>query len=168
MLLFFVYSYVMKNTIIFDLDGTIALVDKRREVSKLPDGKMNWEEWFNPSNIKLDEPNEPVIKMAQLFAEDGFNIVIFSGRSDRTKYSTRSWLSQNKVPFNKLVMRPHKTKNFVPDDILKKDMLDKHLDINDIFMVVDDRQKVVDMWRSLGLICLLLLTKLLKRHLFMK
>ena len=151
MSLFFVYSYIMKNTIIFDLDGTIALVDKRREVSKLPDGKMNWEEWFNPSNIKLDEPNEPVIKMAQLFAEDGFNIVIFSGRSDRTKYSTRSWLSQNKVPFNKLVMRPHKTKNFVPDDILKKDMLDKYVDIDDVFLVVDDRDKVVKMWRSLGL-----------------
>ena len=43
--------------------------------------------------------------------------------------------------------------NFVSDEILKKDMLVKHLDINDIFMVVDDRQKVVDMWRSLGLIC---------------
>ena len=141
----------MKNTIIFDLDGTIALVDKRREVSKLPDGKMNWNEWFNPSNIKLDKPNEPVIKIVQLFAEDGFNIVIFSGRSDRTKYSTRSWLSQNKVPFNKLVMRPHKTKNFVPDDILKKDMLDNYVDIDDVFLVVDDRDKVVKMWRSLGL-----------------
>ena len=151
MSLFFVYSYIMKNTIIFDLDGTIALVDKRREVSKLPDGKMNWKEWFNPSNIKLDELNEPVIKMAQLFAENGFNIVIFSGRSDRTKYSTRSWLSQNKVPFNKLVMRPHKTKNFAPDDILKKDMLDKYVDIDDVFLVVDDRDKVVKMWRSLGL-----------------
>ena len=143
----------MKNTIIFDLDGTIALVDKRREASKLPDGKMNWDEWFNPSNIKLDEPNEPVIKMAQLFAEDGFNIVILSGRSDKTERTTRSWLSRNRVPFHKLVMRPHKTMNFVPDDILKKDMLDKHADINDIFMVVDDRQKVVDMWRDLGLTC---------------
>ena len=141
----------MKNTIIFDLDGTIALVDKRREASKLPDGKMNWDEWSNPSNIKLDEPNEPVIKMAQLFAEDGFNIVIFSGRSDKTERTTRSWLSRNRVPFHKLVMRPHKTMNFVPDEILKKDMLDKHIDIDDIFMVVDDRQKVVDMWRSLGL-----------------
>ena len=141
----------MKNTIIFDLDGTIALVDKRREASKLPDGKMNWDEWSNPSNIKLDEPNEPVIKMAQLFAEDGFNIVIFSGRSDKTEHTTRSWLSRNRVPFHKLVMRPHKTMNFVPDEILKKDMLDKHIDIDDIFMVVDDRQKVVDMWRSLGL-----------------
>jgi hypothetical protein len=51
-------------------------------------------------------------------------------------------------------MRPHKTMSFIPDEVLKKDMLDKHLDINNIFMVVDDRQKVVDMWRSLGLTCL--------------
>ena len=48
-------------------------------------------------------------------------------------------------------MRPHKTMNFIPDEILKKDMLDNHVDIDDVFLVVDDRNKVVDMWRSLGL-----------------
>ena len=140
-----------KNTVIFDLDGTLANIDVRRKLATKPNDKLDWDVFFDPSNIKLDVPNEPVVKMAQLFAEDGFNIVIFSGRSDRTKYSTRSWLSQNKVPFNKLVMRPHKTKNFVPDDILKKDMLDKYVDIDDVFLVVDDRDKVVKMWRSLGL-----------------
>jgi hypothetical protein len=40
---------------------------------------------------------------------------------------------------------------FMPDDILKKKMLDTFVDINDVFLVVDDRQKVVDMWRSLDL-----------------
>ena len=147
-----------RNTIIFDLDGTLALIEKRRiKAGKSADGKetkkMDWDVFHDPSNIHLDEPNIPVIKMAQLFAEDGFNIVIFSGRSDKTEHTTRSWLSRNRVPFHKLVMRPHKTMNFVSDEVLKKDMLDKHLDINDIFMVVDDRQKVVDMWRSLGLTC---------------
>ena len=144
----------MKNTIIFDLDGTLALIDKRRELSTKPNGKIDFNKLHDPSLIKHDKPNWPVIKMSQLFAEQGFKIVIFSGRSDKTATATLSWLSQSKVPFNKLVMRPYKTKNFVPDEVLKKDMLDKHLDINDIFMVVDDRQKVVDMWRSLGLICL--------------
>ena len=144
----------MKNTIIFDLDGTLALIDKRRELARKPNGKIDFNKLHDPSLIKHDKPNWPVIKMAQLFAEQGFKIVIFSGRSDKTATATLSWLSQSKVPFNKLVMRPYKTKNFVPDEVLKKDMLDKHLDINDIFMVVDDRQKVVDMWRSLGLICL--------------
>ena len=40
---------------------------------------------------------------------------------------------------------------FMPDEILKKVMLDTFVDINDVFLVVDDRQKVVDMWRDLGL-----------------
>ena len=49
-------------------------------------------------------------------------------------------------------MRPHKTMNFVPDEILKKHMLDNApFHIDDVFLVVDDRQKVVDMWRDLGL-----------------
>ena len=44
-----------------------------------------------------------------------------------------------------------KDRHFMPDDILKKDMLDKYVDIDDVFLVVDDRNKVVKMWRSLGL-----------------
>ena len=48
-------------------------------------------------------------------------------------------------------MRDSNASHFVPDEILKKDMLDKHADIDDVFLVVDDRNKVVDMWRSLGL-----------------
>ena len=140
-----------KNIIIFDLDGTIALIDKRRDLARKPNGKIDFKILHDPSNIYLDKPNLPVIRMAQLFAQDGFNIVIFSGRSDKTKFTTKSWLTHNRVPFHKLVMRPHKTMNFIPDDILKRDMLDTHVDINDIFMVVDDRQKVVDMWRNLGL-----------------
>ena len=146
-------SYIrgMKNTIIFDLDGTLALIDKRREVSTKPNGKLDWGKFFNSTNIKLDEPNLPVIKMAQLFAEQGFNIVILSGRSNKTETATRSWLSKNKVPFNKLIMRDSETDHFTPDWVLKKNMLDENLDINDVFLVVDDRDRVVKLWRSLGL-----------------
>jgi hypothetical protein len=39
----------------------------------------------------------------------------------------------------------------MPDEILKKHMLDLFVDIDDVFLVVDDRNKVVDMWRALGL-----------------
>ena len=140
-----------RNTVIFDLDGTLANIDVRRKLAAKPNGKLDWDIFFDPSNIKLDVPNEPVVKIAQMFAENGYTIIIFSGRSDRTKYSTRSWLSNNRVPFQKLVMRDSNASHFVPDEILKKDMLDKYVDIDDVFLVVDDRNKVVDMWRSLGL-----------------
>jgi len=139
-----------KNTIIFDLDGTLAMVGARRKVSTKPDGKLDWNKFFDPSNIALDVPNKPVIKMARLLAEAGFNIFILSGRSDRTIHATRSWLTRNRIPFHKLIMRDQ-DRIFMPDDELKKQLLDEHVDINDVFAVFDDRQKVVDMWRSLGL-----------------
>tara|TARA_R110002020_G_scaffold188487_1_gene387185 strand:- start:611 stop:1138 length:528 start_codon:yes stop_codon:yes gene_type:complete len=156
-----------KNTVIFDLDGTLANIDARRKKSLKPNGKLDWDVFFDPENISLDEPNLPVIKMAQLFAQDGFKIVIFSGRNDRSFLTTKSWLTRNRVPFHQLVMRPDKFKDesfpvaagnpavsnmrFMPDEILKKAMLDIFVDIDDVFLVVDDRDKVVKMWRDLGL-----------------
>ena len=112
-----------KKIVIFDLDGTLAIIDKRRDLARKPNGKFDWDVFHDASNISLDVPNTPVIKMAQLFAEDGFLIAIFSGRSDKTEHTTRSWLTRTRVPFH----------------------------IDDVFLVVDDRQKVVDMWRDLGL-----------------
>ena len=158
----------MKKTIIFDLDGTLANIDVRRDISTKPNGKLNWEIFASPDSIlNFDTPNDPVIKMAQMFHNDGFKIVIFSGRNDRGFDATVQWLNNNNVPFDLLVMRPDKFKDkswpiadgnpatpdmrFMPDEILKKKMLDTFVDINDVFLVVDDRQKVVDMWRDLGL-----------------
>ena len=158
----------MKKTIIFDLDGTLANIDTRRNISMKPNGKLDWDIFAAPNSIlALDEPNAPVIKMAQMFHDDGFNIVIFSGRNDRGFDATVQWLDNNHVPFDLLVMRPDKFKDkswpiadgnpatsdmrFMPDEILKKKMLDTFVDINDVFLVVDDRDKVVKMWRDLGL-----------------
>ena len=99
-----------KKTIIFDLDGTLAIIDRRRDhaLKMGKNGKMNWNEFFNPAHIAFDEPNEPVIKMAQLFKQDGFKIVIFSGRNDRMFDRTKEWLEWNDVPYDLLVMRPDK------------------------------------------------------------
>ena len=158
----------MKNTVIFDLDGTLANIDVRRDKSLKPNGKLNWDIFAAPNSIlNWDKPNAPVIKMAQMFKADGFKIVIFSGRNDRGFDATVQWLDNNDVPFDLLVMRPDKFKDkswpiadgnpatsdmrFMPDEILKKKMLDTFVDINDVFLVVDDRDKVVKMWRDLGL-----------------
>ena len=157
-----------KKTVIFDLDGTLANIDTRRNMSLKPNGRLDWDIFADPSSIlNWDVPNVPVIKMAQLFKADGFRIVIFSGRNDRGFDATVQWLNNNHVPFDLLVMRPDKFKDkswpiadgnpatpdmrFMPDEILKKKMLDTFVDINDVFLVVDVRDKVVKMWRDLGL-----------------
>ena len=157
-----------KRTIIFDLDGTLANIDIRKSKSTQPNGKLDWDIFADPSSISnWDTPNEPVIKIAQMFHRDGFRIVIFSGRNDRSYESTTEWLKKHNVPYDLLAMRPDKFQDdswpiadcnpatkemrYMSDDILKKKMLDTFIDINDIFLVIDDRDKAVKMWRELGL-----------------
>ena len=139
--------------VIFDLDGTLALIDKRRKLSTNVNGKMDWDTFFASENIKLDEPNPSVIKMAQLLKANGHMIVILSGRSKATKDATKDWLDTFGVPFDVLKMRPTSGRfNFMPDDELKQGWLDDLFpNKDDILCVFDDRDKVVKMWRANGL-----------------
>ena len=101
-----------------------------------------------------------------MFKQQGFEILIFSGRNDRMYERTVEWLEWNDVPYDLLVMRATSSRQdmaaesnpattdmrYMPDEVLKKAMLDEFVeDIEDVFLVVDDRDKVVKMWRSLGL-----------------
>ncbi len=156
---------MLKKTVIFDLDGTLANIDKRLSLAK-KSKKIDWSIFFDPKNISLDVPNQPVVKIAQLLYNDGYTIIIFSGRSDRTLEETKIWLKKNNIFYHKLYMRPDKKESwgssfndqnlnsidfrYVPDEILKKKMLDLFVNSNDVFLVVDDRDKVVKMWRDLG------------------
>jgi len=139
----------IKATVIFDLDGTLALVDKRREIAKKPNGKIDFDIFYDPQYIELDEPNSSVIELAKMYKRDGYKIVIVSGRSDRTKEATERWLEKYGILYDRMIMR--KRKNFTPDNELKERWLEKYLDRDDIRVVVDDRQRVVDMWRRNGL-----------------
>jgi hypothetical protein len=40
------------------------------------------------------------------------------------------------------------------DAIIKQEIFENNFNKEDILCVIDDRQRVVDMWRSLGLVCL--------------
>jgi hypothetical protein len=144
-----------KKTVIFDLDGTLALIDDRRAISTNDNGKMDWDKFFDPVNIQLDKPNWPVILMAQTLKKAGHSVVIFSGRSKATKDATRTWLNNHKIPFDVLKMRPTDGGlKWMKDDLLKKKWLtDLFPDVDKILCVFDDRDKVVKMWRDNGIAC---------------
>lgn len=140
------------KTVIFDLDGTLALIDKRRAKAALPNGKMNWKEFFAPENIQLDEPNPPVIESFKALQAAGHIVGIFSGRDDISKTETKHWLAEHGI--NPDFLRMRRNGSFVPDDKLKKLWLDDLIeDGHDIMCVFDDRDKVVKMWRDNGISC---------------
>ena len=138
----------MKKIVIFDLDGTLADIDTRRALSLKMNGKMDWDKFFDPNNIQLDDPNTPVIQMTKLLSSD-YRIWILSGRSDATQQATIDWLSDNDVHYDHLVMRPQ-NHLYMPDNDLKQMWLD-NIGVDNVAMVFDDRQQVVDMWRKNGL-----------------
>ena len=70
-----------KKIVIFDLDGTLALIDKRRDVSTKDNGKMDWGKFFNPDNIQLDLPNQPVIDIANMLHSQVYLISFPSTKS---------------------------------------------------------------------------------------
>lgn len=139
-----------KDVIIFDLDGTLALIDERRAMAALPNGKINWKVFFDPNLISLDKPNLPVMASFCALQLQGYKMVILSGRDSITRQETEKWLSQHGIYPDFMLMRP--AGSFTPDDVLKKQWLDE-IGIDTVFCVFDDRDKVVQMWRNNGLTC---------------
>lgn len=136
----------MKDIVIVDLDGTIALIEHRRHF--VEDGNKQWDEFYDACD--QDEPNLPVILILQRMKR-GHPIYIFSGRSEAVRAKTLDWLYSHRVPWDFLFMRPEG--DFTPDEELKKGWLERERIKDRVLMVIDDRQKVVDMWRGMGLTC---------------
>ena len=142
---------------IFDLDGTLALIDHRRPVLENLADKQRWNKFHEL--CWLDEPNYNVIKVLEDLKTTGSDIWIFSGRSDSVRALTVEWLCRHtsltaQELETSLVMRP--SHDHRPDDELKQKFLNKMLleDRARLVCIFDDRQRVVDMWRRNGITCL--------------
>ncbi len=134
---------------IFDLDGTLALIDHRRHLVK-GDNK-NWELFYEM--CIEDKPNIPVIRMFQALRDQGWKLEIWSGRDAIVRPQTRAWLKAHDIQFNTLQMRP--SGSFQKDDEMKEKWLteSRWWGNEDPQIVFDDRNKVVDMWRRNGIVC---------------
>jgi hypothetical protein len=133
--------------VIFDLDGTLALIEHRRHFVE-GRRRKNWREFF--AACVRDELNRPAAEVARALRESGYQVVIFSGRSDEVRAETEEWLEKHGVAYDHLVMR--RAGDFSPDEQLKRHWLG-HLDKARVLCVFDDREKVVRMWREQGLTC---------------
>ncbi|HDM8185508.1 TPA: hypothetical protein P0E26_002205 [Vibrio harveyi] len=140
------------KTVIVDLDGTLALNKHRSHfIDKFSGRKPDWVAYFEACDKDL--PNHPVIEAVNALKAQGNRVHIFSARGDIVRDKTVKWLSLHGVQYDDLTMREMDT--YTADEILKRFWL---LDLypnykNDILCVFDDRDKVVKMWRELGLIC---------------
>lgn len=143
---------MVSKTVIVDLDGTLALNKHRSHyLDRTKVQKIDWVSYFLACDE--DKPNHPVIATVNALKYQGYKIHIFSARGDIAKEKTINWLLQNGVMYDELTLREMNT--YTPDEVLKRFwLLDFYPNYKeDILCVFDDRDKVVDMWRNLGLNC---------------
>ena len=143
----------MKDIIVCDLDGTLCNIDHRTHFVQVAQGeRKDWDSFFN--GVPNDTVNEPVLEVLDAFksGQQMYEIVFCSGRPERCRLDTIEWIEAYVgYGYYKLYMR--QDGDFRSDDIVKQEILDKHIDKERVLFVLDDRNQVVDMWRRNGLTC---------------
>ena len=167
------------ETVIFDIDGTLADIEHRRH---FVEGKKKDFDAFNAAMVN-DTPNEPIVDLLHMCLGrfDLTQVIFCTGRMEQYREVTRNFLldaceveeflslvmdkHRHEPKYRRmverdldtyLIMRPDERRHD-PDHQIKQEMLDeilKTVDKKNILYAVDDRQRVVDMWRSNGLTCL--------------
>jgi len=153
----------MKPLYIFDLDGTLALIEHRRHLVEGP--KKDWPAFF--AACVDDTPNLPVIRTLQMLRQSGAEVWIWSGRSDEVKTQTVAWLQKHGCfgfptdvlwawPFGAPErFRMRKAGDHQMDTKLKAAWLAEiePPEWARLTAVFDDRDSVVKMWRDAGVTC---------------
>ena len=125
------------RAIIVDIDGTLALMGDRNP--------------YDLSRVGEDGVNYPVQQVVW-WACGLWNVILCSGREESAREATEAWLDACGIPYDALLMRP--TGDRRQDAVVKAELFDQHIRHQyDVQFVLDDRDQVVKMWRSLGLTC---------------
>ena len=133
--------------VIFDIDGTLADVSERiHHVRKKP---KNWPAFFE--GMAQDKAIHSMVRLCNILYASGIRIVLCSGRNEEHRAQTIEWLAGQGVNYHDLLLRRSNDRR--SDTEVKRELL-ATLNKSKILFVVEDRSRVVEMWRSEGLVCL--------------
>ena len=137
--------------VLFDIDGTLMDIEHRRHF--VSDGNNDWTSFLDPKIMEKDSPNWPVVNMAVLLNAGVANrVIMVSARNERHREVTERQMEA--VGLGNCFLFLRADDDFRSDDQFKLDVLNE-LRSQDMTpdLVFDDRNRVVDMWRSEGISC---------------
>lgn len=140
--------------VLFDMDATLANINHRLHHIRNNDGERRHDADWDSFNEEMhkDVPNANIVVLAILMQLCGKNIQIITGRPEKYRKKTEDWLKKHDIKYDKLLMRPDDDER--SDYLVKEELFHTHFDVRDILFVVEDRDRVVQMWRDIGLTCL--------------
>lgn len=134
------HEYPLPSAVLVDVDGTLALRDGRSP--------------YDESLVAHDLPNHAIITIVRALHKDGHRIIVLSGRTEASREDTADWLDRHlQVPLDALYLRASGDRRRDVDvkyDIYRHNIANQY----SVLCVLEDRNQVVDLWRSLHLTCL--------------
>lgn len=125
----------LPSAVLVDVDGTLARMTKR--------SPYDW------ARVGEDVPVPHVVELVRDLAAAGSTVVFMSGRDGSCRDATRAWLNEHVGVDGPLFMRAPGDSR--PDSVVKAELFDAHVrGVYRVRFVLDDRNSVVFMWRSLG------------------
>lgn len=146
----------MKNTVVFDLDGTLAdgshrihLLPKKEDIPPIDDIRHNrvWDA-FNLA-CGDDRPISDNIQLLRSLSRS-FRIVILTGRDEIARPQTEQWLKKHGAVPSFLIMRGSNDSR--PDTEYKEEQL-RSWGLGQIICCFDDIPRIAHHIRSLGVTC---------------
>ena len=129
----------LPEAIIIDIDGTLAHMDNKR-------GPYEYDKAID------DRLDKNVERILNFYRDDGYIIIILSGRDSKCRAVTEEWLYKNNIKYDYLYMRKHGDER--RDAIAKRELFDEHIRGKyNIDIIFDDRDQMIDCWREMGLVC---------------
>lgn len=96
-----------------------------------------------------DAPVGPLVDLVQWVATHA-HVVLLTGRPDDHAPVIRRWLADHGVVHDRLLMRPGGDRR--PDTVVKREIYRQDIAPHyEVRLVIDDRPRVIDMWRDEGL-----------------
>lgn len=130
------------DCIIVDMDGTLAF-------------NLSGRSFFDDIDmIKYDTPLLATVSILRAMKMTGTcNIFIVTGRSEKSREATESWLTENNIPFDKVFMREEG--DFSHSNDFKQKVYEDNIKNNyNVLFVLDDDTKCMKMYQEQGLICM--------------
>lgn len=143
----------MRRIVLVDIDGTISKVGDRLE--HLKETPTNWDKFYE--RCDEDDPIYTIINLVTDLYNCGYRIIFCTGRRKSCLENTIKWINTHFkcsiASENNILMR--NDNDWRHDVFVKPELLEKsRIDLQDIAIVLEDRNSMVEKWRSLGLTCL--------------
>ena len=157
-----------REYIIFDIDGTLADISHRLHHIKEEKEDVRGENGSWKGQIVVQRPdwqafNNDMVHdtlnrhIAAIYGSmcpphHSRGSIVVTGRPETHRKQTEKWLRDNLIFPDYLFMRP--AGDYRSDVDVKRDIVKNNISDAKVLLVIDDRSKVVEMWRELGYHCL--------------